>query len=218
MFVRFRQTARRLPVSLTATRWDAGKVRHEHVAGLGSVPLSPSPADCIAFWTKLHQRLEALGNRVDVAQRGAILTTIHARIPMPTMDDHQAVQLDRAKADARFWETLAEMHADDIKGLKTLLAMAQTKIAEREPLAADTAAKAQATKDRLALVEKGEAVAGIPASMTRADLLRISGMTETQAQHCERVAGIAAAGEDWWRLMIDEQQRRKAKVEKAVVR
>jgi hypothetical protein len=43
-------------------------------------------------------------------------------------------------------------------------------------------------------------------------------MTEAQAQHCERVAGIAAAGEDWWRLMIDEQQRRKAKVEKAVVR
>jgi hypothetical protein len=31
-------------------------------------------------------------------------------------------------------------------------------------------------------------------------------MTEAQAQHCERVAGIAAAGEDWWRLMIDEQQ------------
>jgi hypothetical protein len=83
-------------------------------------------------------------------------------------------------------------------------------------LAADTAAKAQAAKDRLALVEKGEAITGIPAPMTRADLLRISGMTE--AQHCERVAGIAAAGEDWWRLMIDEQQRRKAKVEKAVVR
>jgi hypothetical protein len=96
--------------------------------------------------------------------------------------------------------------------------MAQTKIAEREPLAADTAAKAQAAKDRLALVEKGEAITGIPAPMTRADLLRISGMTEAQAQHCERVAGIAAAGEDWWRLMIDEQQRRKAKVEKAVVR
>ena len=71
-------------------------------------------------------------------------------------------------------------------------------------MAADTAAKAQAAKDRLALVEKGEAVAGIPAPMTRADLLRISGMTEAQAQHCERVAGIAAAGEDWWRLMIDE--------------
>ena len=40
--------------------------------------------------------------------------------------------------------------------------------------------------------------------MTRKDLLRITGMTEAKLQHCERVAGIAAAGEDWWRLMIDE--------------
>ena len=64
------------------------------------------------------------------------------------------------------------MHADDIEGHKTLLAMVaqMMKIAEREPLAADTAAKAQAAKDRLALVEKGEAVTGIPAPMTRADL------------------------------------------------
>jgi hypothetical protein len=218
MFVRFRQSDRRLQASLAETRRQDGKVRHEHVAGLGSVPIALSPTDRLAFWTKLHQRLDALSNRVDAAQRGAILTAIHARIPMPTLDDQQAVQLERAQADARFWETLAEMHADDIEGHKTLLAMAQTKIAEREPLAADTAAKAQAAKDRLALVEKGEAITGIPAPMTRADLLRISGMTEAQAQHCERVAGIAAAGEDWWRLMIDEQQRRKAKVEKAVVR
>jgi hypothetical protein len=85
-------------------------------------------------------------------------------------------------------------------------------------LAADTAARAQAAKDRLALVEKGETVAGIPAPMTRADLRRISGVTEAQLQHCERVAGIAAAGEDWWRLMINEEHRRKAKVETAVVR
>jgi hypothetical protein len=84
-------------------------------------------------------------------------------------------------------------------------------------LAVDTAAKAEAAKARLARVEKGEAVAGIPAPMKRADLLRISGMTEAQAQHCQRVAGIAAAGEDWWRRKIDEEERRKAKVEKAVV-
>ena len=126
MFVRFRQSDRRLQASLTETRRQDGKVRHEHVAGLGSVPIALSPTDRLAFWTKLHQRLDALSNRVDAAQRGAILTAIHARIPMPTMDDHQAVQLERAQADARFWETLAEMHADDIEGHKGLLAMAQT--------------------------------------------------------------------------------------------
>jgi hypothetical protein len=218
MFVRFRQTARRLQASLSATRWEGGRVRHEHIAGLGSVPLSPSAADRIAFWTKLHQRLEALSNRIDAAQRGAILTAIHERVPMPTLDDHQAVQLERAREDTRFWETLAEGYADQIEGNKELLASAQRAIAEREPLAADTAAKAQAAKDRLARVERGEAVAGVPAPMTRADLLRISGMTKAQLQHCERVAGIAAAGEDWWRLMRTEQERRKATVEKAVVR
>ena len=134
------------------------------------------------------------------------------------LDDHQAVQLERAQADARFWESLAEMQTSDVEGHKELLATVQRAIAAREPLAADAAAKAQAAKDRLARVEKGEAVAGIPAPMTRADLLRISGMTEAQLRHCERVAGIAAADEGWWRLMIDEENRRKAQVEKTVVR
>ena len=177
-----------------------------------------SPTDRLAFWTKLHQRLDALGNRVDAAQRGAILSAIHARIPMPTMDDHQAVQLERAQADARFWETLAEMHTDDIEGHKGLLAMAQRKIAEREPLAADTAAKAKAAKDRLARVEQGEDVAGIPAADDPQGHPQDLRHDEAKLRHCERVAGIAAAGEDWWRLMVDEQQRRKANVEKAVVR
>ena len=219
MFVRFRETARRrLQASLSETRREGGKVRHEYVASLGSAPLSPSPADRIAFWTKLHQRLDALGNRIDTARRGAILTAIHARIPMPTMDDHQAVQLELARDDARFWETLAEMGAGDVEGHRELLTLTQRMIAEREPFATDMAVKAEAAKARLARVENGEDVAGIPAPMTRKDLLRISGMTEAEARHCVRVAGIAAAGDDWWRLMIEEEQRRKAKVETAVVR
>jgi hypothetical protein len=75
-------------------------------------------------------------------------------------------------------------------------------------LAADAAARAQAANDRLAGAEKGQDVAGNPAPMTRADLLRLSGMTEAQLQHCP----------GWWRLMIDEEVRRKANVEKTVVR
>jgi hypothetical protein len=217
MFVRFRQTDRRLQASLSETRRQGGKVVHVHVAGLGSVPILPTAADRIAFWTKLHQWLDALSNRVDAKQRGAILTAIHVRIPMPTLDDRQAVQLERAEADARFWETLADVQTSDVEGHKELLTTVQRAIAELEPLAVDTAAKAEAAKARLARVEKGEAVASIPAPMKRADLLRISGMTEAQAQHCQRVAGIAAAGEDWWRRKIDEEERRKAKVEKAVV-
>jgi hypothetical protein len=216
MFVRFRETDRRLQASLVETRRSSGKVRLEHIAGLGSVPLSPSPAHRITFWTKLHQRLDALNNRVNVAQRGAILTAVHARIPMPTMDDQQAVQLEHARADARFWETLQEMHTDDIQGQKELLSSVQRAIAAREPLAADTAAKTQAAKDRLARVEKGESVADIGAPLSHKDSLRISGMTEAEAQHCVRVAAIADRG--WFQLLQEEQARRRRKAEKAVVR
>jgi hypothetical protein len=91
MFARFRETARGLQVSLIQTRRSEGRVRHEHVAGLGSVPRCPSAADRIAFWTKLHQRLDALGNRLNAVQRGAILTAVH---PHPVADLGRAA--DRA--------------------------------------------------------------------------------------------------------------------------
>jgi hypothetical protein len=218
MFVRFRQSDRRLQASLAETRRQDGKVRHEHVAGLGSVPIALSPTDRLAFWTKLHQRLDALSNRVDAAERGAILTAIHTRIPMPTLDDQQTVQLERARADAEFWSMLADGYAEQIDANKELLAKAQRAIAEREPLAADTASKAQAAKERLVRVEKGETVAGIGPPLTRKDVRKMTGMTEAQLRHCERVAGIGAAGEGWWRLMTTEQERRSAQIEKAVVR
>ena len=158
---------------------------------------SPLPADRITFWTKLHQRLDALSNRVDAAQRGAILTAIHARIPMPTLDDQQTVQLERAQMDVQFWDTLAEMSAEQIEGQRGLLATVQRTIAEGEPLAADTAAKAQAAKDRLARAEQGEAVAGIGPPMTRKDLRKITGMTEAQLQHCERLARVGEVLGKW---------------------
>jgi hypothetical protein len=65
-------------------------------------------------------------------------------------------------------------------------------------------AKAQAAKDRLVRVEQGEAIA-VPASITRRDFLRLSGMTEAQTQHCVRVSEIANAGDHWWQRMRDEQ-------------
>jgi hypothetical protein len=217
MFVRFRETDRRLQVSLAAARWINGRPRQEHIATLGSVPHSSSAANRIAFWTKLHQRLDTLSNRVDAAQRGAILAAIHARIPMPTPDDQQALQVERAQADAEFWQSLASAQADDVEGHKGLLAATQRAIAEREKAAADTAVKAQAAKDRLARVENGEVIA-VPPPLTRKDMLRLSGMTETELRHCERVADIASRGDDWWQLLLDEQHRRSRQAEKAVVR
>jgi hypothetical protein len=45
MFVRFRQSAQRQQPSIVETRRVAGKVRHEHVASLGSIRPTPSIAD-----------------------------------------------------------------------------------------------------------------------------------------------------------------------------
>src|SRR5215510_1726404 len=57
MFARFRRTRHRLQVSLVETRRVGGKVRHEHVAGLGSIETPPSVDARLAFWVRLHQRL-----------------------------------------------------------------------------------------------------------------------------------------------------------------
>jgi hypothetical protein len=51
------------PVTVTVqcspieTRRVDGKVRHEHVASLGTIEIPPSIAERIAFWGELHRRL-----------------------------------------------------------------------------------------------------------------------------------------------------------------
>jgi hypothetical protein len=64
MFVRFRHVGERLQVSVVAARRVGGKVRHEHVASLGSVPVPQSVEDRLMFWQELHERLAKLTNRI----------------------------------------------------------------------------------------------------------------------------------------------------------
>jgi hypothetical protein len=166
MFVRFGQTARRLQASLIVTRRADGRIHHEHIASLGSVPLAPSPADRIAFWTKLHQRLDALANRVDAAQRGATLAAIHARIPIPTQAEQQAVLIEHAREDAEQWQQIAEMGAEQAEGLKGLAEQTQQQATAAARQAADSTAHAEAAKTRLAKAEAGEEVP-VPKPLTR---------------------------------------------------
>jgi hypothetical protein len=65
MFARFRHVRDRLNVSIVEAARAGARVRQSHIASLGSVPLAPSPADRVRFWTKVHQRLATLSNRVD---------------------------------------------------------------------------------------------------------------------------------------------------------
>jgi hypothetical protein len=94
VFVRFRYTGNRLQVSLVETHRVDGKVRHEHVASLGSVPLPPSIADRVAFWSRLHERLAKLSNRLGPDLHGKVLGDVHAKVPMPTADEQRTLQLD----------------------------------------------------------------------------------------------------------------------------
>lgn len=119
MFVRFRETPYGQQVSLIQTRREGGKVRHDHIAGLGAITVPASPADRVAFWRRLHDRLSALSNRI-VDEQSKILGTVDERIPMP--DELRDVQLQNAKADQRFWEGLRRVHTDTIEGHKGLIA------------------------------------------------------------------------------------------------
>src|SRR4051812_9556418 len=101
MFARFRQSGRRLQVSLVGTRRLDAKVRHEHVASLGSIAVPPSVADRVAFWNQLHQRLARLLNQIDAETQGKILGAVHGRIAMPMIDEIRALQLENAEADER---------------------------------------------------------------------------------------------------------------------
>src|SRR5579863_6648831 len=110
MFTRFRETKDRLQVSLVETRRGGGRVRHEHIASLGSIETPPSVEDRIAFWQRLHERLAKLANRVDAATQAKVLADIHARIPMVMIDEQQGSKLEAAEADERFWTGLQDMH------------------------------------------------------------------------------------------------------------
>jgi hypothetical protein len=89
MFVRFRQTLSSLQVSLVETRRIDGKVRHEHVAGLGSIVEPMTVADRVAFWSALYQRLAKLSNRIDAEAHAKVLGSVHAR--------------EKTCADANLW-------------------------------------------------------------------------------------------------------------------
>jgi hypothetical protein len=160
MFVRLRQSRRRLQCSLIETRRVDGRVRSEHVAGLGGVPVEPSIADRVAFWSALHQRLGKLSNRFDHETHGKLIGQIHARIPMPMPDEQRRLQKENAEADERLWTNLHNIHASTAADHKELVTTAQRTFAAGEAAAADAAANAERARERLAKIERGEDVAG----------------------------------------------------------
>src|SRR5262249_30191230 len=109
MYVRFRQRNARLLVSLVASRRVEGRHQKEHIGFLGSVPIPAAAADRVWFWQQLPQRLSRLANRTGDEQ-GKLMAAIHARIPMFTQDELQAVKILEAEADKSWWERIRDMN------------------------------------------------------------------------------------------------------------
>jgi hypothetical protein len=109
MFIKFRQSGRRLNVSLVETRRRDGKVRNHHVAALGSIVTEPTVADRVAFWNRAGERLEALGNRLG-PEADKIEAALYERSPIPTAEELRALQIENAHAEQRMFKTIVGIH------------------------------------------------------------------------------------------------------------
>jgi hypothetical protein len=161
MFVRFRQSRNRLQASLIETRRIAGKVKHEHIAGLGAINPTLAAVDRVAFWKEVYERLSRLSNRIDDAVQVKILGELHARIPMVTVDDLRKVQLENAEADQRFWSQNArDMNQETLDGNKALAASVQATIKDTQAGLEMAGARATAAAERVDKIKKGGDVLG----------------------------------------------------------
>jgi hypothetical protein len=142
----------RLQVSLVEGRRVGGKVRHEHIASLGSVPIPAAAADRIAFWGLAGDRLERLANRIG-NEKEKIVSAIHARIPLFDGEDIRSVQRENAEADEKLWTTLHSGDAEMAEALKEQADQAGA----RAKISGEMVA---AAKDRIARIAKGEIVSG----------------------------------------------------------
>ena len=200
MFVRFRQFDNRLRLRLVETRRQADTVVHEHVASLGAIIVPPSVSDRITFWQKLHERLARLANRIDAETQGKILGAVHDRVPMVTIEEIRALQLENTEADERFWSQLQDMNETAAADHTVLRTDIDNKIAAFQAGAAEAKAGANAAKNRAAQLKKGEDVAGGPAkSMTHEETMKIMGWNASDVRHANRLQLIDKIGatEEW---------------------
>jgi hypothetical protein len=214
MFARFRQSCHRVHVSLVETRRVDGRVRHQHVASLGSIVAPADTAGRIAFWHQLRERLARLANRIDPDIADKILGAVHARIAMPTPDEIRALQLEYAAADERFWSQLAALHESSAAENTGLRGMVEAKIAEASAGAKSAQERAAAAKDRAARLQYGEAVAGgLAKPMTRAEMLKMIGWNESDVYHANRLGLIddVPGGMDLLSARLEKGRRRREK-------
>jgi hypothetical protein len=191
MFVRFREKHDRLQVSLIETCRVGGKVRHEHIASLGSIVTPLSIADRIAFWQRLHERLGKLANRLDAEGQAKILGAIHAKVPMVTAEEQHQLKLENAEADERLWGSLRDMHESTVADHKQLIAKAEAAVAHGRKAALEAEANEAEAKDRVEKLKRGEDVPGGFAPPPDFDrIMRDAGLTARDIAHMQLLASL----------------------------
>jgi hypothetical protein len=221
MFVRFRQTPYRLKVSIIETRRIDGKVRHEHIASLGSIEVPPSVADRIVFWQRVNERLVKLSNRIDPATQGKIRGDLHARVPMVTADEQRALQLENAEADERFWSSLHDMNQEQVDGHKALAASVKSKIAAGQTEATKAATNAAAARERVERIKKGDDVqGGLGKPIDYRAILHKAGMTDGDIRECMDMAKLFEfdTDETEFKKFMDESVKASQRASEAVMR
>jgi hypothetical protein len=209
MFVRFRQQHHRLQASLIATRRVDGKVRHEHIASLGSVDVPPSIRHRLVFWSKLSVRLAQLDNRVNAEDQAKIYGAIHARISMVTPDEQRALQKENAEAEEKFWARIHDMHAGTVEDHKGLAVTVDGKISNGQAEMAKAADRRAAARTRHERLQRGEDVpGGLGKPFALEDVMRMLrdefGWTARDSRHCRVVAAIGELGEEVFEEYVRE--------------
>jgi hypothetical protein len=205
MFVRFRPTRDRLQVSLVETRRVAGKIVHEHIAGLGAVAVPPTVADRLTFWRKVEDRLAKLGNRVTAVDLTRIRGALFERIPMPSADEQAAVQLANARTDEKLFAALHDMHAAVVADHQRLAGTGESKIADGHAVLAKAAARLSAAQERVAAIGRGEAVpGGLGKPLDVEAALKADGWTDDDIEHVRETTEVyrLLAGDDEARAEI----------------
>ena len=191
MFVRFRQQGHRLQASLMQTRREAGAIKSEHVASLGSVGLDVTIRDRLDFWKYVEPRLDRLANRIGPDERAKIIDALDARIPVLTDDDLRSVQEDNAKHDQKFWGDVRDTNADVAARHRSIIARAEEEIANVMSTAEEVAERIDVATDRVARIERGEpVVGGLGKKLDVLKIMKEAGMTQSDVNHAMRVASL----------------------------
>jgi hypothetical protein len=177
---------RRLQLSLVETRREGGNFCHEHVASLGAIATPQTVAGRVAYWQDLHQRLGRLSDRLDSETQAKILSAVHARVPMPTVDEIHALNLAEAKQHEAAWRMRHVSTEAIVEENKLRFKAAQRLVADGGPLAASAAEEVKAAETRRGRIERGENVLlpGKPPS------LKELGITPAHARHAMAMASL----------------------------